>query len=127
MIQVESLRVGNWVKYGTNRMWKPGIIGTATKIAAAHFEDIQIFGESLFDPIPLTEEILGKCGFVKIKGKQDIYRLRAFQLYMGIEGKALAYTMYDATQYCHLRSIETLHDLQNLFFALYAEELEIEL
>lgn len=63
---------------------------------------------NVFKPIQLTEDILVKCGFVKIDN--DRFELKSFGI-IDISTK----------QGKHL------HQLQNLYFALTGEELEITL
>ena len=73
------------------------------------------------EPIPLTEECLLKFGFEKFVehtpsfGHDDIYRKR----YIDINGR---YNQY------HFRNIliESVHELQNLYFALTKEELTMK-
>lgn len=83
------------------------------------------FGEgfNLYQPIPLTEEILLKCGFIKEKeeNKQfyQCYNKGNFQIH---EDKGNFY--YTAQWWVKLKH---LHSIQNLFFALTGEELEINL
>ena len=68
-------------------------------------------------PIPLTEEILLKCGFVK-----DEYEMFVFN-------RKVIYKKNDNTFHFYACDIEIkhVHQLQNLYFALTGEELEINL
>jgi hypothetical protein len=87
-----------------------------------------------FKPIPLTPEILEKCGF-----KTDIYLELAnddFALIYRREvkdkkwGDCLVFEGnggYDYPGDIPLWHIKYLHQLQNLYYALAGEELEIEL
>jgi hypothetical protein len=89
---------------------REGILGHC--FSGTHYEDIQ--------PIPLTPEILEKCGFIEI-GKK-CWAISIFEVFQSgkddneffIDVKWLHYFKY-------------LHQLQNIFFALTGEELKIEL
>lgn len=85
---------------------------------------------SEINPIPLTEEILLKCGF-EINGKyyrskyiQDsiklIYDFNQRVLYFKYKGEFSPMIQIP-------RTIESLHELQNLYHALTGEELEVHL
>ena len=78
-----------------------------------------------FEPIPLTDEWLLKFGFEKIKSEYDV--AECFDFLNGI----LYLDM--ANQICYLLSSEfgincpeSVHQLQNLYFALTGEELTIK-
>ena len=68
-------------------------------------------------PIPLTEEILLKCGFEKDENKMFVFN------------RKVIYKKNDNTFhfYCCDIEIKYLHQLQNLYFALTGQELEINL
>jgi len=85
------------------------------------FEDIGSFN---YAPIPLTEDILLKCGFVK----------GVLWSEMRIHSNLRFYSDFDETV-CHLfdrsdnnlAECKYLHQLQNLFFCLCGKELTIKL
>lgn len=113
MIKIEDLRIGNWVlEYG-----EPVLVEKLEY-------DGQINNNFDFEPIPLTEEILLKCGFedlgdlllIKIQGGGISYEYGCIYLGMG--------TYY---QESNQLEIKHLHQLQNLYYALTREELEVEL
>ena len=80
------------------------------------------------NPIKLTEEILLKCGFEKVKNKIDIFEKKRLRLFIGSRGQFLAYLIEEDTTSAHyINSYEYLHQLQNLYFALTGEELKINL
>jgi hypothetical protein len=78
---------------------------------------------SWVEPIPLTEEMLLKCGFVK-----DITSIKLscnnINLNIRYDSNSIRIGFGD---YYRLKHIKYLHQLQNLYFALTNEELQIEL
>lgn len=75
-----------------------------------------------FKPIPLTEEILLKCGFRKSKSGMYLFDKFSFDLSdfeFGVESDYYYLTISENLKY--------LHQLQNLYFALTGQELEINL
>jgi len=80
-------------------------------------EDIENFSD--FEPIPLTEEWLLKFGFIK-HGKYGYFYLDNFIIDKNKLGK---FFMCDID--IHVE-IETVHHLQNLYFALTGEELTLK-
>ena len=76
------------------------------------------------EAIELTEEILLKCGFVKIENNWKVLDIVFASL--GWERLAgMVLTLEHESVY--LPHIKYLHQLQNLYFALTGEELEINL
>ena len=128
-MKAEELRVGNWVKdikkgYGF-------IEAIETNWVAACFNCG--FGMGVYkiliteiEPIPLTEELLKKCGFQQRPIRNDSYSLCLQE-----------FCIYRNKDTCHFElpneyggtgsyvEIKSLHQLQNLYFALTGEELEM--
>jgi hypothetical protein len=128
MIQANELRIGNLLNHNNGH-----IVGTF-KVNEVHILDIienNEYGEQ-YEPIPLTEEILLKCGFThqfkQCKG-QDFFSLKLddkYQIYVNLNSGMFSINKQ------HLGigfvvSIKYLHELQNLFFALTKTELEVKL
>ena len=108
MINAQDLRIGNYILDGG---------GNIVKVTPQRIADI----DNKFvinNPIPLTEDILLKCGFERIESK---WRLK--NGYHWIQVNLYSYFIN------HIQHglIEYLHELQNLYFALTKEELEINL
>jgi len=87
--------------------------------AGEYFKDIQ--------PIPLTEEWLLKFGFEKRDG--NYYKSR-YVIEQGISqffdnGMSFRITINN-TESAHANSIKYVHQLQNLYYVLNGEELEIK-
>ena len=103
MINANELRIGNWVKDSLGYL----VIGVNAKVEFA----------SAYEPIPLTPEILEKCGAIVYEfdnGEQNQYRIKE-RLFVIRDG--------DIVDYGSSVIIKHLHQLQNLYFALCGEEL----
>lgn len=111
-MKANELRVGNWVRKK----------GSDTKIQV----DPSILNVSElinYQPIPLTPEILEKCGFVVVSSWTYSYPLKGnlkFFYYIGERGWCIG-----LKQYADFRC-EYLHQLQNTIHALTGEELKYQ-
>lgn len=137
-MKANEFRVGNWLLY----VWE-NEVGLPVKeymriepIDIWRMEDDEFM--ELFEPIPLTPEILEKCGF-----SDNDYKTG----YIGINIKAGGITTefvltkpkllgefqnhfcweFRAGNIPFFLELEFLHQLQNLYFALTGEELNINL
>ena len=85
------------------------------------------------EPIPLTEEILLKCKGVKssytsnpeLIGASKKYNLGSIIIFQQNEDESVFYTCINEDRDNLI--VDTLHQLQNLYFALTGQELEINL
>ena len=119
MIQANELRIGNWI------LWNmPG--GSIQPILVASIP----LDDDNYSPIPLTTEILEKAGFEK----DEDYTTHEGKMYVSFnlpDGTTIdklgdndfEYHVWDNYE----KHIKYLHQLQNLYFALTGEELEINL
>lgn len=137
MIKATELRIGNKIKLNdeirnVEMIHDNGMtIGKITNgfYADGYFED--------FDPIPLTPELLEQCGFItpdyKLPfGDYEILMKRrddgTWHAWINYERSAMEkecgeghYNVYHLSFPC-----QYLHSLQNLYFALAGEELQIK-
>jgi len=120
MINPQELRLGNLL-----HLYKENNLVEVIKIFEAHLEvhsvDLQFWTEEIneFNPIPLTEEILLKCGFKQTKnlvGVRASYTFREVRVSLSNSG-----------HWYFKQRIIYLHDLQNIVFALYGKELEVKI
>lgn len=119
MIHVNELRVGNLVNYD----------GKITAITGHSIWSFDIFSVHI-QPIPLTPEILEKCGFHnEDKGLgEDYWKLKRRLCKEGWSEKFTLYLPYfNLSTYTGNVYLKPLHQLQNLYFALTGQELEINL
>lgn len=117
-----ELRIGNLVKYSDGSFFKVVGIHEFGLDVEDNIETTYMEYEN-FEPIPLTEEILLKCGFTFLPQGDEVYQqiftYNGFDIWMHDDG------------FCHDYlcggDIKHLHQLQNLYFALTNEELNINL
>jgi hypothetical protein len=115
-MEANELRIGNLLMYGSR-------MAVVSAIFKSHFKCESLeqicFGNSIqsnFQPIPLTPEILEKCGFEKRKT-----RLGAIIYHKG--DFVFNEIMHLSWKQGNVIEIKHLHQLQNLYFALTGEEL----
>lgn len=130
-MEADDLRIGNWVKdikkgyvsiHGIEPNWE--------EVWLNYCHGSGIYKKRIIEirPIPLTEELLKKCGFQQRPIRNDSYSLCLQE-----------FCIYRNEDTCHFElpneyggtgsyvEIKSLHQLQNLYFALTGEELEINL
>lgn len=82
------------------------------------------------EPIPITEELLVKCGFQYLNGRTDGELTLDILHYEFdfVEGELVTKSRYEEVYKREkLPHIKSLHQLQNLYFALTKQELTIEI
>lgn len=140
-MKANELRIGNCIKmldFQKDDLAKSDIcIVTSFSEKVVHWKSPSLLGithsgtfnEDL-QPIPLTEDILLKCGFSIITensaGKRYAYVVN------GIYSSDLSFTYWTTTKekgkfFRGDLQLKSLHQLQNLYFALTGEELTINL
>ena len=124
-MKANELRIGNWVEVEN---YKNIQLENVHPKGTTRGDDQYLI--SMLNPIPLTEEILLKCGFKyreAMAGGQDEWAGYGFWSLNGVHllghknGEVLYYDRRSEVEYKYL------HQLQNLYFALTNEELQIEL
>ena len=131
MIQANELRIGNWVNYEQTSHIVTGIknnvIWSRWK-GQENDEDEYLDDFDNYKPIPLSPEILGKCGFVRynntwelVSDKNERYGVWCFTIY---DYRESGYN-YNSAEFPV--KLNYLHQLQNLYFALTGEELTVKL
>lgn len=122
MIQAE-LRIGNWVEKKQNL---PVEYGKVTQVYMDGFTVDYHYPGGWYSPIPLSPEILEKCGFVQDSDDEATWMVLRTTKFDFIEG--------DRNGFCEVYMdfddglrVQYLHQLQNLYFALTGQELNIKL
>lgn len=135
MIKSEELKIGNWVYNDENKPVK--IIAIEDEVfsdwngsdCSCMFIENDVYKYSTINPIPLTPEVLLKCGFtidanddysIQIDGRIFIWfekgNCRHMDLYQ--DGKNISFPS---------GRIKYVHELQNFYHSLSGKELTIEL
>lgn len=131
MIQARELRIGNWVM--STEASEPTQIYALGIVAQSQCEVAQSIPK--YEPIPLTEEWLLKFGFKKITDTKWNYKVGQWRIYQCnfIERQINNFGVltYDyngdvdgVANFSY--GIDSVHQLQNLYFALTGEELQIK-
>jgi hypothetical protein len=119
-MKANELRIGNWYnEFGISKKATAGFIQKFAHIESINKTAIDV------SPIPLTPEILEKAGFVKglssaIHRRQD-YQMERFGIICICNSENQFFVNG------RLVVLKYVHQLQNLYFALTGEELNIEL
>lgn len=107
MIAANELRIGNWVEQD----------GRPKRVS---LQDDDFWHTERFEPIPLTPELLEKIGFgdaEEVDFGGQITAGEANHIFMG----TITYIKHGR------QKVQYLHHLQNIYFALAGEELNISL
>jgi len=155
MIAPQELRIGNWVE--ADSIYAPTKREFVQILSIWNYGDSYVYNASILDgcidiwlknidPIPLSPEILSKCGFIFSNTRDNAmnnFSIRPFLnsprmvlgFYVGVCDKMTLFQWqgetYDTAKPIpmHFGSNHPiyLHQLQNLVFALSGEELNIQL
>lgn len=116
-MKVEELRIGNYV------LNPNGLIQIINDVEC-------LMDANEFKPIKITEEILLKCGFERVGfGRIECfefvgYRLGIWDIYSLENG---VFSIAKNTSETILCDLKYLHQLQNLYFSLTGNELNVQL
>ena len=142
-LKCTDLRIGNWIKYEDKLVQ---VVQLSSLMILCQRDENQFLVNcepKVFQPIELTEEVLTKIGFEKeermsnilyyleYKINEDeyvyvryvIYNSKALPLLRITSPSANIYESHELTK----RGVKYLHQLQNAYFLLTNEELEIRL
>lgn len=137
MIPANELRIGNWVGLtGTDKWYKFGVNMFSIIAQKGEHESISYYAidaeTNILSPIPLIPEILEKCGFRdKTNGWYHIdwFALEEdCRLAINVKSGRCSIFEYDESGMAFTKHpIKYLHQLQNLYFSLTGEELEVNI
>lgn len=137
MIDKNEIRLGVWIKYADNPEFTPEYRNKPVQVD----EDIMVklFSKEkeykFYNPIPLSEEVLVKCGFMEDddtsfwnNNDKTFYTLNkewhTFPIARDINGKFYKYYPADDDYYSTIgNELLYLHELMNLYHSLTKEEL----
>lgn len=114
-MKAEDLRIGNWIE----SKWDGSKI---LKVGKVHNSNVNNVPINLIHPIPLTEEILLKSGFEFDSGWLEFGKIS-----ISFDDKRCVMEDEGGESWSKLPYPKYVHTLQNLYFALTGEELEIQL
>jgi len=109
MIQANGLRIGNYYNHN----------GDYKKVNVNVIEELEISDRLWIKPIELTEEILLKCENIT---KTNGYPYKMLNGFIKIRNGVFFFKYYDLEI-----ELPYLHTLQNIYFALIGQELQINL
>lgn len=123
MIRINEVRIGNWINQ----------LGLC-KVDAYLLKDAQwkCEGKIYADPIPLTTDILRKCGFQEWNGRTLVDEGCESGLAFDPDTMKCYTAVPDESGECwftfkyEFENIKHLHQLQNLVFALTGKEIEFK-
>jgi hypothetical protein len=78
------------------------------------------------DPVLLTEEAISKCGFKEVGFYDNVYYLDDFRIYLDKKADYGLLKYEKETENIEIE-IDSIHKLQNVYFALTGKELEVDL
>lgn len=137
MTEANELKIGNWVKYDGELYKVIGIVTSINSNGTRYFRTQLETREGDFskaktqewiNPIPLTPEILEKCGWT-YNNESDLFEIYGdARMSMVFRENVQSYVMFNSILKALIaKRITYIHQLQNLFFALTGEELTVNL
>lgn len=128
-MKANELRIGNWVEFEGKHYRIDSISKTFPTLDTTEF-GIGVVDWNNLKPIPLTEEWLIKFGFEDVTSEDfgvdkriKTFEKEFFKIYLPeYRCRLFGITYVDAA----FLKIEFVHQLQNLYFALTGEELELK-
>lgn len=139
-MKANELRLGNWIKTALSKdRGKPyqvvALRDNEVSTDKAEFQFNPIWTDLHYiKPIRLTEEWLLKFGFEIDENENYRIQLDEFTTYLQLTETDMFYPIigqsgelsHEKEQYVSLNGIKDVHQLQNLYFALTGQELEIK-
>ena len=128
MIAANELRIGNWVMYD-NRLFQIEAISRSLPCLNTDEFGIGVVDWNNINPIPLTPEILEKCGFVR-NNTACYFGLGNYYIHYQIKTSVVGIAIIndddrlDADEELSVDlNIKHLHQLQNIYWCLTSTEL----
>jgi hypothetical protein len=124
-MKANELRIGNLFWFTDFHARKERVICGAD-IAYAEKEPDWL--DAFWTPIPLTEEWLIRFGFSKTESNEyyQFYDLDNFRVFLGIKVTQSVFVTWKDCQIEDSVNNLSVHQLQNLYFALTGQELELK-
>lgn len=126
MLKANELRVGNKIM----QHWDYDDVGPNSHEVIHTIEPYEcmlLFEKDIYSPIPLTPEILEKCGFENRSASTD-YLFSLGDIHIGGSQKRFLPSYWgESGLEAYGNELKYLHQLQNIYFALTGEELQVNL
>ena len=126
-MKTTELRIGNYLIADIGNVKVESVLGSTYRLYCHSIDEDYLADYKISDlkPIPLTEDILLKCGFVK-QDNELIMKVNTYGclVYWHKEMFLMMGQFADCTDTIDCKY---LHTLQNIYFALCGEELNINL
>lgn len=122
-MEAKEIRLNNYASCNFGIVQISSIRDIECEVHNADFSVNTCVFTNKLEPIPLTEEILLKCGSIStVKGfhHQDRFSLRWLEAYK-------YWYVTDMETGAYITKVEFVHEWQNTYFVLQGEELEINL
>jgi hypothetical protein len=127
MINPKELRIGNWIKYNSDRSLKPELINTWLRVTADVIKWASNPSENCYEPILLTPEIWERCGFDNVNSVfvncKKIGKEILINIVYGKEKHGYALLVDESIVG---EPFQYLHELQNICLDLFKIEFEIK-
>lgn len=140
-MKANDLRIGNWIKYEDKLVQ---VVQLSSLMILCQRDENQFLVNcepKVFQPIELTEELLLKIGFELMNTKnhkgfemvreieEDVYEFLVFKIFSDNTLLHMRKSKGGGFEYGEFtkRGIKYLHELQNAYFLLTNQEMEIEL
>lgn len=126
MIQPNELRLLNWVKLNDEDLFCKVLVidNFGLSVDIVKTKEITWIEYEQFSPVELTPDILEAAGCVYID-EIGAYYINGHSLFEFIDG--IKFNIFSANDSDCYITIKYLHQLQNLYFALTGEELQIDI
>lgn len=120
MIYSNELRIWNYAYNPDNEI---------TQISAETFELLENMDTYHLSPIPLTKDVILKCGFKEVAIYANVYSMGNMRIHTDKYEKTntVLFVLYCDDDTIFSKEVSSVHQLQNLYFALTDRELDIKL
>ncbi len=125
MIKETEVRIGNLIKVAPSKEWVQDYIGTEVVIDIDVLMNIIFHSDKYpYEPIPLTKQLLYDLGFESNNDENDLLVHPKCNLFEISEEPDNSFAFIWDSAYSGA-PFQYVHQLQNLYFALTGNELEI--